>query len=58
MNVEWANGKMAWAERSLFERTDNADDPKIYVEKAYNRIELEIDAKGKPGNIKEIFAQK
>ena len=55
------NGRTAkWPgpKEAFFERTGNADDPKIYVEKAYDRIELEIDAKGKPGNIKEIFAQK
>ncbi|MCF0052142.1 hypothetical protein MUK70_08240 [Dyadobacter chenwenxiniae] len=46
VNVEWANGNMARVKRSLFERTGNADDPKSYVEKEYDRIELEIDAKG------------
>lgn len=52
INLEWSGGKIARVKRSLFERTGAADDPKSYVEKAHDHIELELDAKGNLATLK------
>ncbi|MCF2505699.1 hypothetical protein L0663_20055 [Dyadobacter sp. CY107] len=57
VHIEWANGRIVRVKRSLFERTGNADDPKNYVERDYDHIELNMDAKGNLVTLKRFSNQ-